>query len=212
MPNWCSQNCFLRGAKNELEEFVALVNSLPGKEPVHENGFGPMWLGNLVAALGGDWEKVHCRGIIDPDDEAPAYFFGPQPDPDARLAVGEDGIGHFTTFSFFLAWSPAYEVMNLMRQKWPSFEFGYKATDDCGNFFCYHPVEGYEVSRYEVYIPDFCEISTDEKDVAVAAMLSAAGIERSDYENISFQEARDLLDEWLEEKDICPEIIEWEEE
>ena len=32
------------------------------KEPLVKNGFGCNWLPCLVTALGGDWEKVHCRG------------------------------------------------------------------------------------------------------------------------------------------------------
>lgn len=27
-----------------------------------ENGFGSTWLGNLVIKLGGDWNKIYCRG------------------------------------------------------------------------------------------------------------------------------------------------------
>lgn len=32
------------------------------KKSLVKNGFGNTWLGNLVQYLGGDWEKVYCRG------------------------------------------------------------------------------------------------------------------------------------------------------
>ena len=32
------------------------------KKSLVKNGFGNTWLGNLVNYLGGDWEKVYCRG------------------------------------------------------------------------------------------------------------------------------------------------------
>ena len=32
------------------------------KEPSVPNGFGKTWLGCLVNALGGDYNKIHCRG------------------------------------------------------------------------------------------------------------------------------------------------------
>lgn len=34
------------------------------KTSILPNGFGKMWLGNLVYKLGGDWEKLRCRGEI----------------------------------------------------------------------------------------------------------------------------------------------------
>ena len=34
------------------------------KTSILSNGFGKMWLGNLVHKLGGDWEKLRCRGEI----------------------------------------------------------------------------------------------------------------------------------------------------
>lgn len=212
MPNWCSQNCFLRGDKKELEEFASLVNSLPEREPAAETDFGPFWLGNIVAALGKDWNAVQCRGVIDANDEAPACFCLCEPDDDQRLSVCEDACGHYMTFTLHHAWSPAYDVMNILKEKWPSFKFGYKATDDMGNFSCCHLIEGFDVPKYEIYIPDFCEIATDDERVAVTAMLSAAGIENMDYDKLSFGQARELIDDWLEENDIYPDIIEWEEE
>ena len=32
------------------------------EKPSVENDFGTSWLGCLVAALGKDWQDIHCRG------------------------------------------------------------------------------------------------------------------------------------------------------
>ena len=34
------------------------------KTSILKNGFGKMWLGNLVHKLGGDWKEYRCRGEI----------------------------------------------------------------------------------------------------------------------------------------------------
>ena len=34
------------------------------KTSILSNGFGKMWLGNLVYKLGGNWEELRCRGEI----------------------------------------------------------------------------------------------------------------------------------------------------
>lgn len=64
MPNWCATNYAVTGHKTELQQFADLVNSLPSREDVKENGFGKFWLGNLAVHLGGDWKKGHFRGVL----------------------------------------------------------------------------------------------------------------------------------------------------
>lgn len=67
MPNWAYTQYIATGDKEQLQKLLAVMDELecmkaPG---LHENGFGPTWLGNLVIKLGGDWEKVYCRGSWD---------------------------------------------------------------------------------------------------------------------------------------------------
>lgn len=44
--------------------YRALNKMSKRKEPKIKNGFGNMWLGELVNELGGDWEKIRCRGEV----------------------------------------------------------------------------------------------------------------------------------------------------
>lgn len=135
MPNWCACNYAVRAEKKDLEEFVNLVNSMPDAHPC---SFGRLWLGNLVIALGGDWQKTGCRGVIDPDPEAVACFFGPGVS-DGSLGIGEDGLCRFSTVS---AWDRCPDVEDLLKSKWPSMEFFWRATDEFGNFHTIHDPEG----------------------------------------------------------------------
>lgn len=63
MPNWSYTDYVLTGDKEQLDALYGKMRELEGVEgPLVPNGFGNRWLGNLVKALGGDIDKVHCRG------------------------------------------------------------------------------------------------------------------------------------------------------
>lgn len=65
MPNWAS-TCYVMEAKPEqAKELYDKIDSLTKMErPLVENGFGILWMGCLVNLLGGDWNKIYCRGEI----------------------------------------------------------------------------------------------------------------------------------------------------
>lgn len=63
MPNWCSTDYYAVGSKKEVLDLNKKMERLENrKKSLVKNGFGNTWLGNLVESLGGDWEKVYCRG------------------------------------------------------------------------------------------------------------------------------------------------------
>ena len=56
MPNWCDTTYKAVGTKKQVKEFYDLAM----KAWNNEDNKG--WLGHFVTGLGGDWEKVPCRG------------------------------------------------------------------------------------------------------------------------------------------------------
>ena len=63
MPNWCSTDYYVVGSKKEVLDLNKKMERLENrKKSLVKNSFGNTWLGNLVNYLGGDWEKVYCRG------------------------------------------------------------------------------------------------------------------------------------------------------
>ena len=63
MPNWCNTEYIATGPKQDLRDLHDKIKELETMEKsLVDNGFGNTWLGNLVTILGGDWEKVYCRG------------------------------------------------------------------------------------------------------------------------------------------------------
>ena len=124
MPNWCVTNYVVEGEKEELDDLYQKMKGLQEMEqPLVENGFGQTWLGRLVQSLGADPEDVGCRGNWD------------------ELERCEDTL----RFDFWSAWSPSYDVIELLREKYPSLSFFYRAiepgnrlfqkNDSCGKYF-----------------------------------------------------------------------------
>lgn len=126
MPNWCYSQYIATGDKAQLKKLHSVMDELeclkaPG---LHDNGFGSTWLGNLVIKLGGDWEKVFCRGYWD------------------NLLLHEDCT---VSFSVESAWGELNEVRELIEEKFPGVklyfqceESGngvYETNDDTGEYF-----------------------------------------------------------------------------
>lgn len=65
MPNWCDTSYKCVGDLKEVKSLHKVLKYMEKrKTSILKNGFGKMWLGNLVHKLGGDWEKSRCRGEI----------------------------------------------------------------------------------------------------------------------------------------------------
>ncbi len=124
MPNWASTLYVVVGDKQQLKELHSLMDELECmKEPLHPNGFGTTWLGNLVIKLGGDWNKVYCRGSWDD-----LTFDGEQ-----------------ITFHVESAWGELNEVRELIEDHFPDLKLYYQCeepgmciyvtNDDTGKYF-----------------------------------------------------------------------------
>lgn len=65
MPNWCSTCYKIVGKKEEVQsiyDVLTTLNNQPQKRV--DNGFGRLWLGCIIDFLGGDWNKMCCRGEV----------------------------------------------------------------------------------------------------------------------------------------------------
>lgn len=66
MPNWCSTRIIFSGDNESLRDFYEKLEMCTSENYVGAcNGFGKMWLGNIVSIFEGDYHKVHCRGSIE---------------------------------------------------------------------------------------------------------------------------------------------------
>ena len=65
MPNWCDVIYKCIGDPKEVRSLYKIINANDKRKTSRvKNGFGTLWIGNIIDALGEDWEKLRCRGEI----------------------------------------------------------------------------------------------------------------------------------------------------
>lgn len=111
MPNWCDTHYTLRGPKSDLEAIEKELNEMENNEPRTPNGFGRLWLGELVDRLGGNSNECRCRG------EVISWEYN---------AMGDLTITQET------AWCEQEGVRHTIERKFPDVKVFYLA-EECGN-------------------------------------------------------------------------------
>ncbi len=115
----------LTGERKEIRSLYNKMKHLDERiTPLVPNGFGLTWLGCLVKRLGGNPQKIYCRGQW------------------TNLSLSPDGVLRFDTEH---AWSRPEEVEDLIREVYPSIsiyfleeELGmdiFQTNDAYGDFF-----------------------------------------------------------------------------
>lgn len=181
MPNWASSSYAIVGEKEEIKALYDLMNELQSrKEPLVKNGFGCNWLGCLVTALGGDWEKVHCRGSWE------------------SLELKDDCQLNFNTET---AWSPCNEVMDLIIEKYPSLGYYYICEEPgMALYITNDEFRNYFPERYKV---DLCTPEEDYETEYFYSMESLSKWFRKHYdvEINSIEDINALHEKWEQENE-----------
>lgn len=81
--------------------------------PEEKNDFGTSWLGRLATALGRDWQTIKCRGSWE------------------DLCLSDETL----TFTTWTAWTPAYQIIELLRLKYPGVEYFYFGEEPGNGFY-----------------------------------------------------------------------------
>lgn len=181
MPNWCYTTYTVVGEEKEIEALFGVMEKLEHmKEPLVPNGFGPNWLGCLVNSLGGDWEKVRCRG----------YWM--------NLEINRDTMW-FDTES---AWAEPYEMIDFLKEKFPSLEFYYSAEETGMRYYVTNDSTGaYFPERYYFATPLYDDeryYITDEADEFVKDVGDYIG---KDLHGMTPDEIYDAVDEFNSDKE-----------
>ena len=133
MPNWCSTAYVIEGNAKELKRLYKLMKELQErKEPSVKNGFGTRWLGCLVVALGGNWEKVYCRGAWSSLEMA----------------------GNVLRFTTETAWGPCNETLELVCRVFPTVNYYYRSEEP--GMEEYHTNDAKGKYFPDKYIVDLC--------------------------------------------------------
>lgn len=137
MPNWCYTSYVLEGSDKDIKKIDNLLDNLMSrKKPAIENGFGTNWLGCLVNALGGDWQKIPCRGTWS----------------------NKERIGNILRLTTDTAWIPLNEVFDFIHEKFPSVIYFYAAEEPGCELYSTNDVDGkYFPERYNIDLYDLEE-------------------------------------------------------
>ena len=151
MPNICTTNYVFEGKNEELDALYQKMKELQEMEqPLVKNGLGPTWLGCLVKALGKNPDDVLCRGIwIELERQ------------DNRLLM-----------TFETAWTPCYEVTQLMKTIFPSLRIYYKAEEPGCEVYLKNDAEGKYFPETEADGHPF-DLMTEESEQVQVRLIRA---------------------------------------
>lgn len=171
MPNWCVTNWKIKGSEEDVRAFVDIINDLPNRPDVEENGFGKYWLKNFAVALGVDPNTCdNLRGTVDTDFGLCASLCFPESDNEPLIYDMCDDGNAVCSFSTSSAWGMPDWLTKYLEDR---FEIGYSTTDEFGNFHIVYNTdmmpwvyelraedswEEYKIGEEDKVIKDLCYI------------------------------------------------------
>ena len=165
MPNWCFTSCTIAGDKKSVRDLYDIMKSLEDREEtLVPNGFGKTWLGNLVTALGGDWNEVRCRGDWQ----------------DLRM----DEYERTVRFSIESAWSWPEELFEFLHEKCPGIDIYFQAEEGGMGIYVTNDVDGiFYPDRYILaFDGDYEYYDKDELQVFLTDLGEITGASINDVE------------------------------
>ena len=113
MANWMTIIYKIDGDKRRTEELKRVIEeTMSMQAPLERSDFGVRWIGCMVKALGGDPEKVYCRGSV--------IEWGLT---DGVLTIMVDIAGSMRCEEFF----------KFLQQQMPDCKVYYLEDDNCGS-------------------------------------------------------------------------------
>lgn len=181
MPNWASTAYVFKAKDQEQAKDLYEKNDSLSKmtEPLVPNGFGKLWMGCLVNLLGGDWNKVYCRGEI----------------IDYNLNDNHVSIECET------AWGEMPEFRHFIEQQYPGSKIYYQ-VEECGNcIYATNDADG------EFFKDRYCLDSYDGLEYFETIEAAAKYIGETIGKELSpdFAEIENSIEDYMEEHDNSDE-------
>lgn len=178
MPNWASTKYAFHSTKEDVQDLKKKIDELNAmNEPYVKNGFGKLRLGCLVNYLGGDYDKVCCRG------EIISYKFH----NDEALSLCCE-----------TAWGETPEFRHFLESKYPGSKIYYQVEESGCLVYGTNDKEGkYFPERYMLDYYDGCDYfyNIDEAAEFIGKYLLDMELEHT------VEAIEKAIDDWLEEHD-----------
>lgn len=175
MPNWASVVYVCKADEQQLKDLYDKLETMNHSEKsILENGFGKMWLGNLVHLLGGQWEEIECRGEIN----------------DYHLS------GNKLYISFEHAWGDSENLRDFIKKCYPGMEISFSVEEEGMEIFVTNDLDEFP-DKYHIDIQD------DENDIYLNEyyrnLEDAVADIKSNF-NVDLEPTYNAINDWLENK------------
>ena len=116
------------GDPKEVRSLYKIINANDKRKTSRvKNGFGTLWIGNIIDALGEDWEKLRCRGEI----------------------IGYHIENNLLTIYQSTAWCEQEGFRECIEQKFPSIKVYYREEEPgCDVYYTNDADKNYFPERY----------------------------------------------------------------
>lgn len=176
MPNWASVVYVCKADEQQLKDLYDKLETMNHSEKsILENGFGKMWLGNLVHLLGGQWENVECRG------EVTDYYYRDE----SKLCI-----------CFEHAWGDSNNLRDFLKQCYPGMKISFSVEEFGMEIFITNDTEEFP-DKYYLDISD--EVSDIYDSGYYINLKDVADIIQS-YYGVKLEEDFSKIYDWLESK------------
>lgn len=177
MPNWCdtTYKC-VSDDKKELRELKKVLDAnFKRKTSRVRNGFGKLWIGNVIDQLGYDWHDYRCRGEI----------------TDYSLK------GNVLTISQCTAWVEQEGFRHVLKKNFPGMKVYYLEEEPGCEVFHTNDTEG-------TYFPDRYFLDSYDEPMYFETLEEAAkyvsGVVGHEV-NDDFDSIEEALDNYVESQD-----------
>lgn len=108
MANNCMTEVVVLGPQEQIDKLYGIMDTLEKSDRSSGHGCDRNWLGNIISALGGDPEKIYCRGLV---------VYHDRRDNDSM------------EFCCDSAWREPYEFFDFLREKLPDIDIYFCAEE-----------------------------------------------------------------------------------
>lgn len=171
MPNWCDTTYRCVGDKKEIKALKKILDSNNRRKTSRvRNGFGTMWIGNIIDQLGYSWEQYRCRGEI------------------TDYQMDEDVLVIYQS----TAWCEQEGFREVIQLKFPSIKVYYREEEPGCDVFCTNSFEQFP----DRYFLDSYDEPMYFETLAEASKYVASVVGHDVAED--FQAITDALDQYIE--------------
>lgn len=136
MATWCLTDYTIEGEGKSVESLYKIIKEVDSTSyPTSADGFGSLWLKNIISKMGGETSRIYCRGEI----------------------INYEMIDGLLYLQLESAWSEMREWRYFVLRKYPNLKIYYRAEEEDFGYYLTNDKDG-------IYYPERYRISNSSDD------------------------------------------------